>query len=127
AGDPSARRRFAREGRAAARLTGEPTVVAVHDVGEWAGRPYLVMEHLPGGSLAEACRAGPPSLGAALAWLADAARALDAAHAAGVVHRDVTPANLLIDERGGVKVADFGIARVLEQAGGETGTGTVLG
>jgi len=127
AGDDEVRGRFTREALAAARLSGEPTVVTIFDVGEWSGRPFIVMEHLEGGSLEDVLRrqgAVPPEQ--ALAWLEDAARAIDAAHEHGIVHRDVKPGNLLLDRAGGVHVADFGIASA---AGLDslTRTGTVLG
>jgi eukaryotic-like serine/threonine-protein kinase len=96
-------------------------------VGEWRERPFIVMEHLGGGSLEDRLRregAQPPAR--ALAWLEQAAAALDAAHRHGIVHRDVKPANLLLDDRGDLRVADFGIASA---AGFDsmTLTGTVLG
>src|SRR3982750_3412608 len=127
AADDGIRERFKREALAAARLSGEPGAVTIFDVGEWEGRPFIVMEHLAGGSLEDRLRrdgAQPP--GRALAWLEQAATALDAAHRHGIVHRDVKPANLLLNERGEVKVADFGIASA---AGMDslTMTGTVLG
>jgi eukaryotic-like serine/threonine-protein kinase len=121
------RERFTREALAAARLSGEPNIVTVYDVGEWGGRPFIVMEYVPGGSLEDLLGqegAQPPAR--ALRWLEEAASALDRAHRRGVVHRDVKPANLLLDDRGHVHVADFGIASA---AGLEslTETGTVLG
>jgi tRNA A-37 threonylcarbamoyl transferase component Bud32 len=124
--DEEVRGRFTREALAAARLSGEPSVVTIFDVGEWNGRPFIVMEHLDGGSLAEALSRGPVPPERALAWLDEAARALDAAHAQGVVHRDVKPGNLLLDRKGDVHVADFGVASA---AGLDslTQTGTVLG
>jgi eukaryotic-like serine/threonine-protein kinase len=127
AADDAVRERFKREGLAAARLSGQPGTVTIFDVGEWSGRPFIVMEHLSGGSLEDRIRrdgAQPP--GRALAWLDQAATALDAAHARGVVHRDVKPANLLLNERGEVRVADFGIASAAG-LGSLTLTGTVLG
>jgi eukaryotic-like serine/threonine-protein kinase len=126
AGDPSVRLRFTREALAAARLSGRPNVVTIFDVGESAGRPFIVMEYLGGGSLDERVRAGKLPPGEAVEWLEQAARALDAAHAEGVVHRDVKPANLLLDEGDNVHVADFGIASA---AGMDslTKTGTVIG
>ena len=125
--DESVRRRFTREALAAARLSGEPHVVMIFDVGEYAGRPFIVMEHLSGGSLEERIRKdGAQDPAQALDWLEQAAMALDAAHRHGVVHRDVKPANLLLDRNGDAHVVDFGIASA---AGMDslTMTGTVLG
>jgi serine/threonine-protein kinase len=125
--DESVRQRFTREALAAARLSGEPNIVTIFDVGEHRGRPYIVMEHLGGGSLDDVLRQGgaqhPQQV---FTWLEQAGRALDAAHARGVVHRDVKPANLLLDRERNVHVADFGIASA---AGMDslTMTGTVLG
>jgi predicted Ser/Thr protein kinase len=125
--DDSVRQRFTREALAAARLSGQPNTVTIFDVGEHDGRPYIVMEYLAGGSLDDVLHeegAQPPQR--AFTWLEEAARALDAAHALGVVHRDVKPGNLLLDREGNVHVADFGIASA---AGMDslTMTGTVLG
>ena len=126
--DDGLRRRFRREALAAARLSGHPHVVTIYDVGEWRDRPFIVMEYLPGGTLAERARAGRVAHDQALVWLEQAATALDAAHAEGIVHRDVKPANLLLDSREDVQVADFGIARVVDDStGGMTAAGTVLG
>ena len=125
--DESVRVRFTREALAAGRLSGDPNIVTIYDVGEWNDRPYIVMEYLGGGSLDDVVRGnGPQPPERALRWLEQAARALDRAHAAGVVHRDVKPGNLLLDREGEVHVADFGIASA---AGLDslTMTGTVLG
>ena len=119
--------RFRREALTAARLSGEPHVVTIFDVGEHHGRPFIVMEFLPGGTIAEQAREGPVPHEQAVDWLAQAATALDAAHARGVVHRDVKPANLMLDARGRVAVVDFGIARANDQTAGMTAPGTVLG
>jgi eukaryotic-like serine/threonine-protein kinase len=126
AGNEDIRSRFTREALAAARLSGEPYVITVFDVGEHAQRPFIVMEYLGGGSLEERLREGAQDAGQALDWLEQAAIALDAAHRHGVVHRDVKPGNLLLDRNGNVHVADFGIASA---AGMDalTLTGTVLG
>ena len=125
--DPAVRERFTREALAVARLSGNPNIVTIYDVGEWRERPFIVMEYLSGGSLEQRLRAEgaqpPPQ---ALEWLEQAANALDTAHREGVIHRDVKPANLLLDRLGRVHVADFGIASA---AGLDslTQTGTVLG
>jgi len=125
--DASIRARFKREALAAARLSGEPSTITIFDVGEWQERPFIVMEHLSGGSLEERLQqTGPPATGEALSWLEQAAAALDAAHRGGVVHRDVKPGNLLLDREGALRVADFGIASApgMESL---TMTGTVMG
>ena len=125
--DEPVRERFTREALSAARLSGEPNTVTIFDVGEHNGRPYIVMEYLAGGSLDDIVRAGgaqPPQQ--VFGWLEQAARALDAAHARGVVHRDVKPGNLLLDRDGNVHVADFGIASAVGMDS-LTMTGTVLG
>ncbi len=127
ADEGAVRTRFTREALAAARLSGEPSIVTIFDVGEWAGRPFIVMEYLSGGSLAEhLARSGAQQPGQVIAWLEQAARALDAAHRHGIVHRDVKPANLLLDGGDELHVVDFGIASA---AGMDslTKTGTVLG
>jgi hypothetical protein len=125
--DISVRERFTREALSAARLSGEPNTVTIYDVGEHDDRPYIVMEHLSGGSLDDVLRnGGPQPPERVFTWLEEAARALDVAHREGVVHRDVKPANLMLDGEGNVHVADFGIA---SSAGMDslTMTGTVLG
>jgi len=125
--DENIRARFTREALAASRLSGSPNIVTIYDVGEHQDRPFIVMEYLAGGSLEQRLRAGGPvGTRQALDWLEQAANALDAAHREGVVHRDVKPANLLLDRNDRVHVADFGIASA---AGMDslTQTGTVLG
>ena len=125
--DDAVRGRFTREALAAARLSGEPNIVTVFDVGEHAERPFIVMEYLSGGSLEERIQKdGAQEVGQSLEWLEQVAAALDAAHRHGVVHRDVKPANLMLDRNGTIHVADFGIASA---AGTDslTMTGTVLG
>ena len=125
--DENVRLRFTREALMAARLSSEPGIVRIFDVGETDGRPFIVMEYLPGGSLDDELRRGgarPPAQ--VLAWLHDAAEALDYAHAQGIVHRDVKPANLLLDEAGRVHVADFGVASAAS-LDSLTQTGMVIG
>jgi serine/threonine-protein kinase len=127
AGDDAVRARFTREALAAARLSHAPGIVTIYDVGEHEGRPYIVMEYLPGGSLADRLeREGAQPVGRSLQWLHQAAQALDAAHARGVVHRDVKPANLLLDADDRVHVADFGVASAAGMTS-LTDAGTVVG
>src|SRR3954465_2886215 len=124
-GDPAAR--FQREGRAAARVSDHPHVVTIYDIGEFEDTAFIVMEYFPGGTVADRQRADDPiPHPTALRWIDEAASALDHAHRAGIVHRDVKPANLLLDANGRVAVADFGIARMASEAG-VTSTGVVLG
>jgi len=127
ANDESIRARFTREALAAARLSNAPSTVTIFDVGEHDDHPYIVMEYLPGGSLADRLvRDGAQPIGRSLDWLGQAAAALDAAHASGIVHRDVKPANLLLDSDNRVKVADFGVASAVG-LGSLTEAGTVVG
>jgi serine/threonine protein kinase len=128
ASDENVRARFTNEALTAARLSGHPHIVTIFDVGEWNGRPFIVMEYLPGGTLAERTRRDRVQPRQALAWLEQAAGALDAAHREAIVHRDVKPANLLFDGRDELNVVDFGIARVLDETtSGMTAAGTILG
>lgn len=127
ADDEGVRERFKREALAAARLSGAPNTVTIFDVGEWDGRPYIVMEYVEGGTLEDRVRAsGAQDPSDVLRWLGETATALDAAHDAGIVHRDVKPGNLLLDGRGEVRVADFGVASAMG-LDSMTMTGTVLG
>src|ERR671929_992882 len=125
--DERGRRRFQREARAAAGLSSHPHVVTIYDVGEHDGRAFMVMELMRGGTVGERLKAGRAIADdTALRWLHEAAGALDAAHEAGVVHRDIKPGNLLLDEHDRLAIADFGIARVAMEDQ-LTATGQVLG
>jgi predicted Ser/Thr protein kinase len=126
AADDVVRKRFTREALAAARLSGEAGTVTIFDVGEWNDRPFIVMEYFDGGSLQDVLRAAGQPPDRALAWLEQTARALDHAHERGIVHRDVKPANLLLDGEGRVHVADFGVATA-SGLDSLTQTGTVIG
>jgi tRNA A-37 threonylcarbamoyl transferase component Bud32 len=124
--DPVFVERFRREARSVARLS-HPNIVAVYDSGSDAGLHYLVMEYVPGQSLAQLlARRGRLTPRQAAELGVEVCAALAAAHAQGLVHRDVTPANVLVGDDGRVKVTDFGIAKAAA-ATTLTGTGTVLG
>jgi serine/threonine-protein kinase len=124
--DPDQLERFRREARAVARLS-HPHIVTVIDAGEDDGTPYIVFEYVEGETLKDRIRrSGRLSVDEAVAYAIEIGRALEAAHAQRLVHRDVKPQNVLIDRDGRAKVTDFGIARSLE-AQGLTATGRVLG
>ncbi|MGW6533243.1 protein kinase domain-containing protein [Streptomyces venezuelae] len=112
--------RFRQEARAAASLD-SPYIVAVHDHGEDDGIPYLVMALVQGRSLDQVLRESVRvPVADALRWAADVCRALDVAHAAGIVHRDIKPGNVMVAPDGTAKVVDFGIATFVERAAGDT-------
>lgn len=121
-------RRFLAEARAAGRLS-HPNVVQIYEVGQQETDYYLVMEFIGGGSVNDVLqKKGAFSVFDATRIIMDACRGLGAAHAAGLVHRDVKPANLLQTEMGTVKVTDFGIVKEAHaEAGGMTMTGVVIG
>ncbi|MGN9812298.1 protein kinase domain-containing protein [Micromonospora sp. BQ11] len=130
AGDAGSRRRVLAEARAAARLT-HPHVANVYDYGESVTAdgervPFVVMELLPGRSLADRLKRGPVSVELALRVNAEIASALASAHAHGLVHRDVKPANVMLTPTG-AKVVDFGLAAAVGQADDTDGSGQVLG
>ena len=111
AADHSFQERFRRESRVAARLQ-EPHVIPVHNFGEIDGQLYIDMRLVEGASLKEVLRRdGPLQPQRAVAIIRQVASALDDAHANGLVHRDIKPANILFTEFGGVKIADFGVAK----------------
>jgi eukaryotic-like serine/threonine-protein kinase len=121
-GDSAFRERFLQESRLASRLS-HPNVVQVYDAGEADGRPYIVMEYVEGDTLAERGKLAHEN---AVPLALQACAGLQHAHAAGLVHRDVKPANLLVREDDVLKIADFGIARAAELTR-LTQRGTVLG
>ena len=126
ASDSDQLERFRREARSVAQLN-HPHIVGVIDAGEEDGRPYIVFEYVEGETLKERIRRmGRLPIDEAIAYAIEIARALGAAHARSIVHRDIKPQNVLVDEEGSAKVTDFGIARSLEEEG-LTADGRVLG
>ena len=110
--DPELRERFSREARSAARLR-HPNIITMFDIGEYEGRPFIAMEYIPGQSLSELLHRQPQlDLPWVLWWTEGLCDGLAHAHKAGVVHRDIKPANMMIDGEGGLKIVDFGIARI---------------
>jgi tRNA A-37 threonylcarbamoyl transferase component Bud32 len=126
ASDSDQLERFRREARSVAQFS-HPHIVGVIDAGEDDGRPYIVFEYVEGETLKDRIRRmGSLPIDEAVAYAIEIARALGAAHARGIVHRDIKPQNVLIDEEGSAKVTDFGIARSLDEEG-LTADGRVLG
>ena len=104
--------RFNREARALARLS-HPNIVAVHEFGQVNGMPFFVMEFVDGLNLRQLERAGKLSPREALQIVPQICEALQFAHEEGIVHRDIKPENILLDKKGRVKIADFGIAKIM--------------
>ena len=110
---PDARERFSREARAAAALN-HPNIVTVYDFGEYGSQPYIVMEYVPGETLANLIRRKVPvSTTDKLRWMEELCAGAGYAHQNSVIHRDIKPANLMLDRSGRLKILDFGIARML--------------
>ena len=127
--DPAFAERFTREARAMARLS-HPNIVAIHDFGQTDGLFYFVMDYIDGANLRHTLQAGKLRPEEALAIVPQICDALQFAHDEGIVHRDIKPENVLIDIRGRVKIADFGLAKLLGQEqteGALTQTNQVMG
>jgi tRNA A-37 threonylcarbamoyl transferase component Bud32 len=127
--DPAFAERFAREARALARLN-HPHVVAVHDFGEAGGHYYLIMEYVDGANLRQVLATGRLQPQQALPIVAQVCDALQYAHEQEIVHRDIKPENILLDKRGRVKIADFGLAKLLRRSRNEftlTGSRQIMG
>jgi serine/threonine protein kinase len=123
------RERFAREGRSAAALR-HNNIVTIYDVGEDNGQPFIAMEFIDGESMSEMIRRRAPlPLPRRLQLMVELCAGLGYAHRSGIIHRDIKPANLMITTEGGLKILDFGLARVVAEPtlGPLTGVGTLLG
>ena len=119
-------RRFEAEGRAAASLR-HANIVRLLDSGHVEGQPYLAMDYIAGQNLARRLQQGPLELEAAVQLVCDVARAVDYLHKQGIVHRDVKPSNILLDEEGQPYLTDFGLAKLLAADSQLTGTGVAAG
>ena len=130
--DEAFRERFVRESRLAASIN-HPNIITIYDAGVWEETLYIAMRFVAGGDLRARLRAGPLDPPRAVATVAQAASGLDAAHARGLVHRDVKPANLMVDAAPGerspeiVYVSDFGLLKHVHSGGRPTATGDFLG
>lgn len=119
--------RFVREGRLAAALS-HPRSTFVFEAGTHDGRPFICMELMPGRTLADVCREeGPLPLARAVDYILDVIEGLEAAHEAGVIHRDVKPSNCFLDSDGRIKVGDFGLSKSLVDDAHLTRTGAFMG
>src|SRR5690242_17144195 len=118
--------RFRHEAQAIARMR-HPNIVDVYDFGEFEGTPYMIVEYVPGGSLAGRMAQGRLDRATALKYLRGIAAGLDYAHAHGVVHRDVKPANVLLTADDSPVLADFGLAKLLQGSSLKSMTGVTTG
>ncbi len=125
-GSDSDLERFRIETTSAGRLN-HPGIVPVYEAGEESGIPYFAMPYVPGESLAERIARGPISPREAARIVKSAAEAINAAHESGVIHRDLKPGNILLDQQGQVYVTDFGLARSIADSNHPTQTGQILG
>lgn len=129
AADPAFAERFTREGRVLAKLN-HPNIVTIHDFGQAGGFFYLLMEFVNGVNLRQAMQAGRFTPAQALGIVPKICEALEFAHEEGILHRDIKPENILLDSKGRVKIADFGIAKLIGEVEGSallTASGAMLG
>lgn len=124
--DPQFRARFEREAKMVALLE-HPAIVPVYDFGEHEGQPYIVMQLMNGGSLADRLEKGPITPSESISIINRLAQALDVAHSKGIVHRDLKPGNILFDQYGNAFLSDFGIARLKESSGGTLTGSQIIG
>jgi serine/threonine-protein kinase len=118
--------RFRHEAQAIARMR-HPNILNVFDFGEYEGTPYMIVEYVPGGSLAGRMSQGPLDRATALRFLRGIAAGLDYAHSQGIVHRDVKPANVLLERDETPVLADFGLAKMLQGSSVKSMTGVTTG
>jgi serine/threonine protein kinase len=124
--DPDTTARFKHEAQAIAQMR-HPNIVNVYDFGDYQATPYMIVEYVPGGNLANRMSQGPLDQATALKYLHGIAGGLDYAHAHGVVHRDVKPANVLLTSEDTPVLADFGLAKLLQGSSLKSMTGVTTG
>ncbi|MFT3882283.1 MAG: serine/threonine-protein kinase [Gemmatales bacterium] len=124
--NPEQRMRFLIEGEIAARVR-HPNVVQVYEVGIHQGRPFIALEYVPGGTLFHRMRRQKTSFNEAAVLVEQMARAVHAAHVQGVIHRDLKPGNVLLNEDGTLKITDFGVAKCYDSDGSLTASGMAVG
>ncbi|MFX0202728.1 MAG: protein kinase [Candidatus Hodarchaeota archaeon] len=125
-GDPEAKERFIREARAASALN-HPNITTIHEIDEWQGRDFIVMEYVEGQTVKEKVKSGPLPMDEVLDIATQTAEALKEAHEHDIIHRDIKSDNIMVTEKGQVKVTDFGLAKLkgmktLTKAGTTMGT-----
>jgi len=124
--DPDTTARFRHEAQAIAQMR-HPNILNVFDFGEFDGTPYMIVEYVPGGSLADRLGKGQLDTATALKYLKGIASGLDYAHSKGVIHRDVKPANVLLEADDTPVIADFGLAKLLQGSSLKSMTGVTTG
>src|SRR5579871_2770197 len=113
--DPERTRRFVQEAKAASALN-HPNIITIHDIAEDHATQFIVMEYVPGKTLDQTIRRHGLRLNEALKYAVQVADALATAHEAGIIHRDLKPSNVMVNEKGQVKVLDFGLAKLTEKS-----------
>jgi serine/threonine-protein kinase len=124
--DADSTARFRHEAQAIAQMR-HPNILNVFDFGEFEGTPYMIIEYVPGGSLASRMKHGPMAIPDALEYLRGIAAGLDYAHSMGIVHRDVKPANVLLEKDGTPVIADFGLVKLMQSTSLRSMTGVTTG